>query len=267
MYLITKKQKLAENTYLMQIEAPSIAKKAQPGQFVILKIDEKGERIPLTIADYDKKTITVIVLVVGRTTKLLSHLKKGDYLMDLLGPLGNKSEIKEYGTVCLVGGGVGIAPIYPIAKALKKAKNNIITIIGAKNKNLLFWEDRFNEISDKLIVCTDDGSKGRKGFVSDALKELINKEKPNRVIAVGPVIMMKVISDLTRSIVKTFVSLNPIMIDGIGMCGCCRVVVDDMIKFTCCDGPEFDGHMVDWDELINRNKTYTEEEKIAKKTL
>lgn len=265
MHLITKKQKLAENTYLMQIESHSIAKKAQPGQFVILKIDEKGERIPLTIADYDKKTITVIFLVVGRTTKLLSNLKKGDYLMDLLGPLGNKSEIKEYGTVCLIGGGLGIAPIYPIGKALKKAKNNVITIIGAKNKNFLFWEDKFKEISDELIVCTDDGSKGKKGFVSDALKELMEKEKPNRVIAIGPPIMMKVISDLTRSMVKTFVSLNPIMVDGMGMCGCCRVVVDDSIKFACCDGPEFDGHKVDWDELINRNKTYTEEEEIAKK--
>jgi len=261
-YEILKKQKIAENTYEMQIEVPDVAKKAQPGQFIILRIDEKGERIPLTIADYDKKTITIVFLAVGRTTQQLSTLRKGDFILDFAGPLGNKSEIKEYGTVCLIGGGLGVAPIYPIAKALKKAGNKIITILGAKDKSFLFWESTFKEISDELIICTDNGSKGRKGFVSDALKEVMQK-RLDLVIAIGPPIMMKAISDLTRQRVKTLVSLNTIMLDGTGMCGGCRVIVDGKTKFACCDGPEFNGHKVDWDSILNRNQTYAEEEKCA----
>lgn len=264
MYPVIKKHKLAENTYLMEIEAPKIARKAQPGQFIILRIDEKGERIPLTIADYNRKTITVVFLVVGKTTEQLSQLRKNDSLLDVVGPLGNKSGISNFGTVCLVGGGLGIAPLYPIANALKKEKNTIITIIGAKSKEFLFWEDRLKGVSGRLIVCTDNGTKGRKGFVTTTLKELIEKERPNRVIAIGPPIMMKNIANITKDRIKTIASLNPIMIDGIGMCGGCRVVIDGIIKFACCDGPEFDAHKVDWDELINRNKAYLEEEEICK---
>ncbi len=260
---IVRKQKLAENTYLIEIEAPDIAKKTQPGQFVVLRVNETGERIPLTIADHTKKTITLIVLVVGKTTDELAKLRKNDSVLDLAGPLGNKSDIKEYGAVCLVGGGLGIAPIYPIAKALKK-ENWLTIIIGAKSKNHLFWEDKFKKLTKKLIVCTDDGSKGKHGFVSHELKKLMEDKYFNLVIAIGPPIMMKTVSDLTKDRVKTRVSLNPLMVDGIGMCGGCRVVIDDHIKFACSDGPEFDAHKVDWNELINRNKTYDKEEESCK---
>lgn len=261
---VVKKQKLAENTYLIEIDAPDIAKKVQPGQFVILRVNETGERIPLTIADYTKKTITLVFLVVGKTTEELSKLRKNDFLLDLAGPLGNKSEIKEYGSVCLIGGGLGIAPIYPIAKALKK-ENELTIIIGAKSKNYLFWEEHFKKLTKNLVVCTDDGSKGRHGFVSKQLKRLMEERTFNLVIAIGPPLMMKSISDLTRDRIKTRVSLNPVMVDGIGMCGGCRVVIDSHIKFACSDGPEFDAHKVDWDELISRNRTYLEEEEICRK--
>lgn len=263
MFPILQKRKLAENTFLMEIEAPDIAKKAKAGQFVIIRIDDKGERIPLTIADSTKKTITIVFLVVGKTTTQLSELKKGDTLIDVVGPLGNPSKIQEYGNIVIIGGGLGIAPIYPIAKALKQAKNRVTAIIGAKSKDHLFWVDHFKEICDRVLIATDDGSKGQKGFVSDILKELMQKERIELVIAIGPPIMMKVISELTRNRIKTIVSLNPIMIDGMGMCGGCRVIIDGEIKFACCDGPEFNGHKVDWNELMNRNKIYTEEEKCA----
>ncbi len=266
MFDILQKKKLAENTYLIEIEAPDIAKKAKPGQFIILRVDEKGERIPLTIADSTKKTITIVFLVVGKTTTQMSLMKKGDSLMDVVGPLGNPSKIQDYGSVVIIGGGLGIAPIYPIAQALKKAKNKVTAIIGAKNKKNLFWEDRFKQICDKALIATDDGSKGAKGFVSDVLRELMAKEKIDLVIAIGPPIMMKVVSEITKNRIKTIVSLNPIMIDGMGMCGCCRVIVGGELKFACCDGPEFNGHQVDWNELMNRNKTYIEEEKCACKS-
>jgi len=261
---IVKKQKLAENTYLIEIEAPDIAKKSQPGQFVVLRVNETGERIPLTIADYTKKTITLVFLVVGKTTEELSKLRKNDHVLDLAGPLGNKSETKEYGSVCLIGGGLGIAPIYSVAKALKK-ENYLTIIIGAKSKNYLFWEERLKQLTKNLVVCTDDGSKGRHGFVSKQLKRLMEEGTFNLVIAIGPPVMMKTISDLTKDRIKTRVSLNPLMVDGIGMCGGCRVVIDDQIKFACSDGPEFDAHKVDWNELITRNKTYIDEEEICKK--
>ena len=266
MYLIEQKRKLAENTYLIEIGASEIAKKAKAGQFVMIRADEKGERIPFTIADSTKKTITLVFLVIGKTTMQLASLKKGDSLMDVVGPLGNPSKIQQYGNVCIIGGGLGIAATYPIATALKKEKNKVITIMGAKNKNYLFWENNLKQVCDKVLVATDDGSKGKKGFVSDVLNDLMRQEKIDLVIAIGPPIMMKAISDITKNRIKTIVSLNPIMIDGIGMCGGCRVVIKDEVKFTCCDGPEFNGHDVDWDELINRNKTYIEEEKCACKT-
>ncbi|HZX45370.1 MAG TPA: sulfide/dihydroorotate dehydrogenase-like FAD/NAD-binding protein [Candidatus Nanoarchaeia archaeon] len=263
MYPILQKRKLSEGTYLMEVDAPDVAKKAKPGQFLMVRIDEKGERIPLTIADSSKRTITLVFLVVGKTTEQLSGLKKGDELIDVAGPLGNPSKIQSFGNVAIIGGGLGIAPIYLIAKALKEAKNRVTTIIGAKSKDHLFWEERFKEISDRVFIATDDGSKGQKGFVSDILKELMQREKLDLVIAIGPPIMMKVISDMTRSRIKTIVSLNPIMIDGMGMCGGCRVSIDGEIKFACCDGPEFNGHKVDWQDLMNRNRTYVEEEKCA----
>jgi len=263
MFEILKKQKLGPDTYLMEVLAPGVARKAQPGNFVILRIDEAGERIPLTIADYDKKSITVIFLAIGKTTRQLATLRKGDFLLDFCGPLGESSEIKEIGTVCLVGGGLGTASLYIIGRAFKKAGNSVISIIGAKNRDCLFWEDRYKEISDELIICTDDGSKGRKGFVTEALNELMKKKKINRVFAIGPTIMMKAVADLTKDRIKTIVSLNPIMIDGMGMCGCCRVVVDEKVRFACVDGPEFDAHKVDWREIMNRNRTYLEEEKCA----
>ncbi|GAG24316.1 unnamed protein product, partial [marine sediment metagenome] len=230
----------------------------------VLRVNETGERIPLTIADFTKKTITLVILVVGKTTEELTKLRKNDSILDLAGPLGNKSEIKQYGSVCLIGGGLGIAPIYPIAKALKK-ENDITIILGAKSKNYLFWEDKFKQLTKNVIICTDDGSKGKHGFVSKVLKKLMEERRFEMVITIGPPIMMKVIADLTRDRMRTKVSLNPLMVDGIGMCGGCRVVIDGKIRFTCSDGPEFDAHKVDWNELITRNKTYLDEEELCKR--
>jgi NAD(P)H-flavin reductase len=260
MFQVLQKKKLAKDVYLLEIEAPEIAKKAKAGQFIILRLDEKGERIPLSISDKTKRTITVVFLVVGTTTNNMSKLKKKDKILDVVGPLGNPTEIDEYGTVCLIGGGLGIAPIYPIAKAMKKANNKVITILGARNKKLIIWEDKLKKVSDQIIICTDDGSKGMKGFVTDGLKELIAKEKPNKIWMIGPPVMMKSVAKLTKHQIRTTASLNPIMVDGMGMCGCCRVHVGENVKFACCDGPEFDAHLVDWDDLINRNTIYSEEE-------
>ncbi len=260
MYKIKEKKFLAEKTVMMKVISPDIAKKAKPGNFVILRTDEKGERIPLTIADHDLKTITIIFLVVGRTTEDLSKLNKGDYVLDVAGPLGNPVEIKNYGTVVFVAGGLGIAAIYPQLRALKK-NNKVISIIGAKTKKLLFLVDEIKENSNKTIICTDDGSFGRKGFVTEALNDLIKNEKIDMVIAIGPPIMMKAVSDLTRDKkIKTIASINTIMVDGIGMCGSCRVKVKDEIKFACVDGPEFDAHDIHWDEFLKRNSRYKEEE-------
>ncbi|MBU0615876.1 MAG: sulfide/dihydroorotate dehydrogenase-like FAD/NAD-binding protein [Nanoarchaeota archaeon] len=264
MYPVLQKKKLAKDIYLLEVEAPEIAKKAKPGQFIILRINQNGERIPLTIADKTKKSIFLVFLVVGKTTELLSCMKKNDKLLDLVGPLGDASEISEFGSVCLIGGGLGIAPIYPIAKALKKLGNRIIVILGAKTKKLLFWEDKFQAVADEIIICTDDGSKGIQGFVTDGLKSLMQKERPNRVVVIGPPIMMKSVAEMTRHRIKTIASLNPIMVDGMGMCGGCRVIVGEQVKFACCDGPEFDAHLVDWDDLMNRNRVYLDEEKICK---
>jgi len=244
-----------------------VAKKAQAGQFVILRIDEKGERIPLTIADYDREqgTITIIFMEVGKTTKQLGTLNVGDTIENFAGPLGVASEVKNYGTVVCVGGGVGIAPLYPIVRALKEAGNYIISILGAKNKKLLLLEEEIESFSDEIYITTDDGSKGHKGFVSDVLqKQIDNKEKIDMVMAIGPVIMMKVVADLTKKYdIKTLVSLNPIMVDGTGMCGGCRVSVGDKTKFACVDGPEFDGHEVDFNNLMLRNRRFLKEEEDA----
>jgi ferredoxin--NADP+ reductase len=264
--IILKKQ-IAPGIKLMEVEAPLISKSYKPGQFVILRVHEKGERIPLTIVEANKEigSITIIFQEVGKTTRMLGKLKEGDEILDLVGPLGNPSKIKLYGHVAIVGGGVAIAVAYPIAKALKAIGNRLTSIIGARNKELLILEDEMKEISDELYVATDNGSKGYRGFVSDVLKEILNKKATfDMVFTAGPAIMMKVVADITRSYgIKTIASLNPIMMDGTGMCGVCRVVVGNEIKLACIDGPEFDAHLVDFDLLINRQKMYLKEEKLS----
>ena len=269
MYEILEKEILSENVKLMKIKAPHVANKAQAGQFIILRIDEKGERIPLTIADFDRKkgTITIIFMEVGKTTKQLGALNVGDFLLNFVGPLGQATEIKKYGTVVCIGGGVGIAPLYPIVKELKKAGNYVISILGARNEKLLMLEKEIKEFSNELHITTDDGSKGQKGFVSNVLQKLIDDKKEISVVwAIGPVIMMKVVSDLTKKYnIKTIVSLNPIMVDGTGMCGGCRVLVGGETKFACVDGPEFDGHKVDFDNLLIRNRRFVNQEGVSLK--
>jgi ferredoxin--NADP+ reductase len=267
MYKVLEKKILSDNVRQMVVKAPLVAKKAQAGQFIILRIDEQGERIPLTIADYDRKkgTITIIFMEVGKTTKQLGTLNVGDKILNFVGPLGVPSEIEKYGTVVCIGGGVGIAPLYPVIRALKQAGNNVISILGARNEKLLMLEKEIEEYSDEFHICTDDGSKGTKGFVSNVLQNLIDDGKKIDVVwAIGPVIMMKVVADLTRKYdIKTIVSLNPIMIDGTGMCGGCRVSVGNETKFACVDGPEFDGHLVDFDNLMLRNRRFICEEDEA----
>lgn len=248
----------------IKIEAPSIAKKAKPGQFVVLMVTEQGERIPLTVVDADINSgvITLIFQEAGFTTKILGKLKEGDSLFALAGPLGHPTEIKKYGKVVLVGGGVGIAEIYPVAKALKLAGNNVITILGARTKDLLILENELKNASSQIYIATDDGSYGRKAFTTDILKEELGKGGVDLVYAVGPIPMMKRVSQVTAGFnVKTLVSLNALMVDATGMCGCCRVTVLGQTKFSCVDGPEFDAHGVDWAELEKRNKIYLDKEK------
>ena len=265
MYRIVTKEKLGPVTDFMEVEAPEVAKKAKPGQFVVIRIDEVGERIPLTLADWDDKegTVSLVAMQVGTSTHKLACLKAGDHILNLVGPLGLPSEIERFGTVVCVGGGVGIAPLFPIARALRQAGNKIVSIIGAREKGLLFWEERMRSVSDELIVTTDDGSYARKGLVTEPLKEILERDKQvKRVIAIGPAIMMKFCSATTKPFgVHTVVSLNSIMVDGTGMCGCCRVSVGDVTKFACVDGPEFDGHKVDWALLFKRQQIYLAEEK------
>jgi ferredoxin--NADP+ reductase len=267
-YKILRKETLSEAVKLMDIHAPHVARKAKAGQFIIVRIDQSGERIPLTIADFDraKGTITIIFQEVGKSTMHLGKLRKGDEVSSFTGPLGHPTEIENYGTVICIGGGVGIAPIYPIARSLKEAGNAVISIIGARNKGLLFWEEKMRAVSDDLLVCTDDGSYGRRSLVTEPLKELLdNRErKISRVWAIGPAIMMKFVTLATKPYgVHTTVSLNTIMIDGTGMCGGCRVLLEDGAQFVCVDGPEFDGHKVDWNNLLSRLQFYREEERLA----
>jgi ferredoxin--NADP+ reductase len=268
MYTILKRETLTPVTKLMEIAAPHVAHRAAAGQFVIVRIDEFGERIPLTIADYDREkgSITIIFQELGKSTIHLGKLNPGDSLASFAGPLGHPTEIKNFGTVICMGGGVGIAPIYPIARALKEAGNKVISIIGARTKELLFWEDRMRAVSDELIVCTDDGSHGRKSLVTEPLKEILDNKDNNvaKVWAIGPAIMMKFVTLTTKPYsVPTIVSLNTIMIDGTGMCGGCRVLLEEGAQFVCVDGPEFDGHKVDWDNLLSRLSFYKDEEKKA----
>ena len=265
MYKILSKEGLTPSIHLFKIDAPAVAKKAQAGQFVIVMVDERGERIPLTIADWDAEegSVTIVFMGVGKSTYQLAKLKVGESLASFVGPLGLPSHIDKFGTIICVAGGVGVAPTVPIARALKEAGNKIISIMGARTKDLIFWEERLRNISDQLIVTTDDGSYARKGLVTEPLKELLEgNERIERVVAIGPSIMMKFCAKTTEPFgVKTIVSLNPIMVDGTGMCGCCRVAVGGETKFTCVDGPEFDGHQVDWDLLFARQRTYLKEEK------
>jgi ferredoxin--NADP+ reductase len=266
-YEILVKEDLAPVTRLFEVRAPAVARKARAGQFVIVRITNEGERIPLTIADYDRErgTITLVVQEVGKTTMQMGCLKAGDSLASFTGPLGLPSDIEKYGTVLCVGGGVGIAPIYPIARDLKEAGNKVLSIIGARNKDLLFWEEKMRSVSHELIVCTDDGSYGRKALVTIPIKEMLESGRSiDHIWAIGPAIMMKFCALTTQPFgVPTTVSLNSIMVDGTGMCGACRVEVGGQTRFVCVDGPEFDGHQVDWDLLLARQRIYLEQEKLA----
>ncbi|RJP17592.1 MAG: sulfide/dihydroorotate dehydrogenase-like FAD/NAD-binding protein [Deltaproteobacteria bacterium] len=266
MHKVISNELISPNTGKMIVDAGYVAAHRKAGQFIILRIGETGERIPLTIADSDRGagTITLMYQVVGKTTTNLSKLNAGDSILDIAGPLGHPTEIRKYGTVACVGGGIGIAPVYPIASAMKNEGNRVINIIGARTRHLLVLEKEMTEAGDEIIVCTDDGSHGRKAFVTEALGEIIAREKVDLVVAVGPVPMMKAVSDLTREKgIHTMVSLNSIMVDGTGMCGGCRVTVGGEKKFTCVDGPEFDGHKVDFNELMTRLGSYRDEEKIS----
>ncbi|MGA8239149.1 MAG: sulfide/dihydroorotate dehydrogenase-like FAD/NAD-binding protein [Desulfobacterales bacterium] len=265
MFKIIRREEMAEGTVVLnEIEAPRIARKARPGQFVILKASEEGERIPLTMAETDpeKGTLTIIYMVVGKSTALFKSLKVGDAYQDVIGPLGKATEIEKVGNVVCVGGGTGIAVLHPITRALKDAGNHVTAIVGSRSKDLLIMEEHMRRASHELLICTDDGSYGRKGFVTEALKDVLDKGDTQLAVAIGPVPMMKFVSKLTAQYgVKTIVSLNPIMVDGTGMCGGCRVTVGGKTKFACVDGPEFDGHQVDYDELMLRLQAYCEDEK------
>jgi len=267
LYKILLRQDLVPDIHLFKIAAPNVAKKAQAGQFVVIRVNEKGERIPLTIADWDREegSITVVFMEVGTTTHRLALLEAGGFITDFIGPLGLPTHIEKFGTVICVAGGFAVATIMPIARAMRMEGNRVISIMGARSKSLIFWEDKLRSVSDQLIVTTDDGSYARKGLVTEPLKDLLEgDEKIGRVIAIGPSIMMKFCAKTTQPFeVKTIVSLNPIMVDGTGMCGCCRVSVGGVTKFACVDGPDFDGHQVDWDLLFARQRIYLEEEKCS----
>ncbi|UCE96013.1 MAG: sulfide/dihydroorotate dehydrogenase-like FAD/NAD-binding protein [Candidatus Bathyarchaeota archaeon] len=267
MYKIVAIQTLAPQTKLIIVHAPEVAEKAQAGQFVILRVDERGERIPLTLVDWKPKNGTIVLIFqeVGVSTKKLGSLNVNEELFDVVGPLGNPSDIKYYGTAVVIGGGVGIAPCLPIATALQKVGNEVISILGARNEKLLILEEEMKRVSTKVHISTDDGSKGHKGFVSDILKSLIEKGNSIDVVyAIGPSVMMRAVAEVTRSHkIKTIVSLNPIMVDGMGMCGACRVSVGGKVKFACVDGPEFDAHQVDFDQLIKRQQAFIAEENLA----
>lgn len=264
---VVKKEQLSQDVYLMEIEAEYIAQSRKAGQFIILQLDnDYGERIPLTIADadMDRGTITIIFQAVGKTTRELSLIEVGDNILNLLGPLGTPTNISKKGTVVCVGGGIGVAPMHPIVQAYKKAGNRVISIIGARTRDLIILEDQIRNWSDEVIICTDDGSYGRKDLVTAPLKELCEEGIPNEVIAIGPPIMMKFAAETTRPYgVHTMVSLNTIMVDGTGMCGGCRVTVDNETKFVCVDGPEFNGHLVDFDNMLLRQRAYSSQEREA----
>lgn len=258
---------IGPQNWKMRIEVPKLVQKAKPGQFVIIRVNEQGERVPMSIAglDRDNGLLTVIYQVVGKTSALMTTVPAGGRVLDCVGPLGLPTHVDNWGTAVLVGGGIGIAPIYPIAQEWKEAGNKLITIIGARSKNILFYEEEHKAVADELHVCTDDGSYGHHGFVSDVLKNILDSgEKVGMIMAIGPVPMMRVLANLTKPYgVPTWVSLNPLMVDGTGMCGGCRVAVGDTTKFACVDGPDFDGHLVDFDLLTKRLSAYKKQEKAA----
>ena len=269
MFKILKKEELSPGVFHYDVEAPRVAKKAKAGQFIVLRVNDEGERIPLTIADFDREkgTITLIFQIVGASTQALSQLEVGEAILDFVGPLGQPSEIHEnMGTVVCIGGGIGVAPVYPIAKAMHEMGNKVISIMGARSKDILIFEDRMRTVSDEVLIATDDGSYGIKGFVTTALQQLVDRgEKIDQVTAIGPGIMMRSVAEATRPLgIKTIVSLNPVMVDGTGMCGGCRVQVGDEMKFACVDGPEFDGHLVDFNSLMSRGRMYRAQEAEAK---
>lgn len=261
--------KISDLIWKMRIEVPRLVTKAKAGQFVILRVNDEGERVPMSIAGLDKEKgiLTIVYQVVGKTSALMTTVPKGGELSDCVGPLGLPSHVENWGTACVIGGGIGIAPIYPIARAYKEAGNKLITIVGSRSKELLFYEEEHKAIADELYICTDDGSYGHHGFVSDMLKKLLDDGvKIGMIMAIGPVPMMKVVSNLTKGYnVPTWVSLNPLMIDGTGMCGGCRVSIGGETKFACVDGPDFDGHKVDFDLLTKRLSAYHEQEREAMK--
>ena len=266
MHKIVKKEQLNSEITLLEFEARDLAKSARAGQFVVLRVDEYGERFPLTLYDWnaEKGTISVVCQAVGVSTKKLTALNEGQFVLDIVGPLGNVAETKDIGKIVCIGGGVGTAEAFSIARQMHNDSNQVKVIIGARNKNLVICEKQIREFCDEVHVITDDGSSGRKGLVTDALVELLDIEKPDLVLAVGPVVMMKAVSQITKSHnIKTKVSLNSIMIDGTGMCGSCRVLYDGKIKFACVDGPVFDGHLIDFDDVVNRSRRYFMHEKEA----
>lgn len=266
MYKILEKEVLAPTIKKIKVKAPLIAQKTEPGNFIMLRVNEEGERIPLTVADYDREegVVTIIFQEVGYTTKLMGSLEPGDYIQDIVGPLGQHLELDGYKKVVCLGGGSGTALLYPKVKGFYEAGAEVIAITGARTKELIILEDELTEVSDKLYIATDDGSYGHHGFVTDILKDVLEKEEIDLVVAIGPVPMMKAVADMTRPEgIKTIVSLNSLMVDGTGMCGGCRVSVGGETKFTCVDGPAFDGHEVDFDELMNRLGFYQEEEKLV----
>ncbi len=267
MFEIIRKEELAANIKLIEVTAPEIAAKARPGQFIILRIDEKGERIPLTIADFDREkgTLVLIFQEVGRSTRDMGQMKEGDKILDLVGPLGRASEIGKYGRVICIGGGVGIAPVYPITRALKESGNEVIAIIGARSREQLILAEEMQAASDQIYIASDDGSIGEPGFVTDILANILAQDVVvDLIVAIGPLPMMKAVSEISRPYqIKTIVSMNPIMVDGTGMCGACRVAVGSETKFACVDGPEFDGHQIDWSIAQARSRMFAEEENIA----
>lgn len=267
MYQILHREDLTPQIHLFEIEAPAVAKKAKAGQFVIIMVDEKGERFPLTIGGWDREkgSVTIVFMEVGKSTRKLASLQKGDSLYAFIGPLGEPTHVENVGTVCCVAGGFATAIVVPVARAFKEAGNKVVSIMGFRSKDLMFWEDKLQDVSDELIICTDDGSYGRKALVTEPLKEVLEQNKDiKEVIAIGPTIMMKFASQTTKPFgVKTTVSLNPIMVDGTGMCGCCRVEIGGETRFTCVNGPDFDGHKVDWDVLMSRQRSYCDEEKVS----
>lgn len=263
-YEILKKVELCPNQYELTIKAPYITRNAKAGQFIILRVEEEGERVPLTIADFDREKgeLTIVYMAVGYTTKKLAELNVGDEIVDIVGPLGQPTHIEKYGTVVCLAGGYGAAPCYLIAKAFKEAGNKVYMIMGARTKDLIFWNDKMKDASTELFVTTDDGSMGTKGFVTGVMEDIMSKEKVDYAIAVGPMPMMRAVAELTRGKgIKTEASMNPIMVDGTGMCGACRVTVGGEVKFACVDGPDFDAHQIDFDEVINRTRIYKDQEK------